>query len=345
MFVPLSSTELIIATTLRLFCVLEDLNVCTHYIKTIKAVIWCLCNNNTHYVALALPWTLTVIRGIQVPRYSNAAWVVRLPLTPPVPGPPCAVPCIPEPDPPESSRQKQVMAVELRKHEIGKKVKYQKTQFALLISTHFNDIYRIKIHINENPLTSPGILNAEYKGHILKLAIHPLLYHSLTELKKRIWLFVKINWPAGALTAAVLALGTMKRDWMKEPRALTMSLNTLVECCFMSYDWQNDLKKEINTRGKQGTGHSNYNNGILNVLTPFNLCNILLTEPVVWKAENTSSLYDLDVTGACTTVVLLDFVGLFSCIAKPLLLYQEVDESAIIDTLSIMTRYITLFGC
>lgn len=42
--------------------------------------------------------------------------------------------------------------------------------------------------------------------------------------------------------AAVLpALGTMKRDWIKEPRALTMSLNTLVECCFMSYDWQKEL--------------------------------------------------------------------------------------------------------
>ena len=47
------------------------------------------------------------------------------------------------------------------------------------------------------------------------------------------------------MTAAVFpTLGTMKRDWMKDPRALTMSLNTLVECCFMSYDWQNDLKKE-----------------------------------------------------------------------------------------------------
>lgn len=44
--------------------------------------------------------------------------------------------------------------------------------------------------------------------------------------------------------AAVLpALGTMKRDWIKEPRALTMSLNTLVECCFMSYDWQKELKE------------------------------------------------------------------------------------------------------
>lgn len=41
----------------------------------------------TYYVALALPWTLTVMRGIQVPRYSNAAWVVRFPLTPPVPEP------------------------------------------------------------------------------------------------------------------------------------------------------------------------------------------------------------------------------------------------------------------
>lgn len=52
--------------------------------------------------------------------------------------------------------------------------------------------------------------------------------------------------------AAVLpALGTMKRDWIKEPRALTMSLNTLVECCFMSYDWQKELKKEKNTSGQQ----------------------------------------------------------------------------------------------
>lgn len=52
------------------------------------------------------------------------------------------------------------------------------------------------------------------------------------------------------MTAAVLpTLGTMKRDWMKEPRALTMSLNTLVECCFMSYDWQNELvKKEKSTK-------------------------------------------------------------------------------------------------
>lgn len=56
--------------------------------------------NNTYYVALALPWTLTVIRGIQVPRYSNAAWVVRFPLIPPVPGPPCATPWAPEPEPP-----------------------------------------------------------------------------------------------------------------------------------------------------------------------------------------------------------------------------------------------------
>lgn len=41
--------------------------------------------------------------------------------------------------------------------------------------------------------------------------------------------------------AGLPELGTMKRDWMKEPRALTMSRNTLVECCFMSYDWQKDL--------------------------------------------------------------------------------------------------------
>lgn len=54
----------------------------------------------THYVALALPWTLTVMRGIQVPRYSNAAWVVRFPLTPPVPEPACATPWGPEPEPP-----------------------------------------------------------------------------------------------------------------------------------------------------------------------------------------------------------------------------------------------------
>lgn len=59
-----------------------------------------LCGTSTYYVALALPWTLTVIRGIQVPRYSNAAWVVRLPLTPPVPGPPCAAPWGTEPEPP-----------------------------------------------------------------------------------------------------------------------------------------------------------------------------------------------------------------------------------------------------
>lgn len=52
--------------------------------------------------------------------------------------------------------------------------------------------------------------------------------------------------------AAVLpVLGTMKRDWMKEPRAFTMSLNTLVECCFISYDWQNELKKENNTEFKK----------------------------------------------------------------------------------------------
>lgn len=54
----------------------------------------------TYYVALALPWTLTFMRGIQVPRYSNAAWVVRFPLTPPVPGPPCAAPWAPELEPP-----------------------------------------------------------------------------------------------------------------------------------------------------------------------------------------------------------------------------------------------------
>lgn len=54
------------------------------------------------------------------------------------------------------------------------------------------------------------------------------------------------NWPAGALTAALFpALGTIKRDWMKEPSALTMSLNTLVECCFMSYDWQNELGEKV----------------------------------------------------------------------------------------------------
>ena len=36
------------------------------------------------------------------------------------------------------------------------------------------------------------------------------------------------------VAAGFPVLRTIKRDWMKEPRALTMSLNTLVECCFMS---------------------------------------------------------------------------------------------------------------
>lgn len=40
--------------------------------------------------------------------------------------------------------------------------------------------------------------------------------------------------PAGVLAEIFPMLGTMKRDWMKEPRAFTMSRNTLVECCFMS---------------------------------------------------------------------------------------------------------------
>lgn len=56
--------------------------------------------SSTYYVALALPWTLTVMRGIQVPRNSKAACVDRFPLTPPVPGPPCAAPWVPEPEPP-----------------------------------------------------------------------------------------------------------------------------------------------------------------------------------------------------------------------------------------------------
>lgn len=42
----------------------------------------------TDYVALALPCTLTLIRGIHMPRYSNAAWVLRPPGPPAVPGPP-----------------------------------------------------------------------------------------------------------------------------------------------------------------------------------------------------------------------------------------------------------------
>lgn len=62
--------------------------------------------DSTYKVALALPWTLTVMSGIQVPRYSNAAWVVRLPPTPPAPGPPSAVPWDPEPEPPGKRKQK-----------------------------------------------------------------------------------------------------------------------------------------------------------------------------------------------------------------------------------------------
>lgn len=54
--------------------------------------------SSTYYVALALPWTLTVMRGIQVPRNSKAACMDRFPLTPPVPGPPCAAPWVPEPE-------------------------------------------------------------------------------------------------------------------------------------------------------------------------------------------------------------------------------------------------------
>lgn len=56
--------------------------------------------SSTYYVAFALPWTLTVTRGIQVPRNSKAACVDRVPLTPPVPGPPCVAPWVPDAEPP-----------------------------------------------------------------------------------------------------------------------------------------------------------------------------------------------------------------------------------------------------
>ena len=85
-------------------------------------------------------------------------------------------------------------------------------------------------------------------GHISlrSTELHDHLLQNIQEVN--ISYLNSVNWPAGALTTGVLpALGTMKRDWMKEPRALTMSLNTLVECCFMSYDWQNELEKENNT--------------------------------------------------------------------------------------------------
>lgn len=59
-----------------------------------------IIQRGTYYVALALPWTLTVMRGIQVPRNSKAACVERFPLTPPAPGLPCATPWVPEPEPP-----------------------------------------------------------------------------------------------------------------------------------------------------------------------------------------------------------------------------------------------------
>lgn len=113
-----------------------------------------------------------------------------------------------------------------------------------LISTEFYGHMKIKIYwlFFFFLHTAPGILIAKKKEK--KRLLNVLAqswraqYNDLISLKK------SGNWPAGALTAAVLpALGTMKRDWMKEPRALTMSLNTLVECCFMSYDWQKELKK------------------------------------------------------------------------------------------------------
>lgn len=69
-----------------------------HYMKAI--ILLQSGGNSTYYVALALPWTLTVMRGIQVPRNSKAACMDRVPLTPPVPGPPCAAAWVPEPEPP-----------------------------------------------------------------------------------------------------------------------------------------------------------------------------------------------------------------------------------------------------
>lgn len=55
-------------------------------------------NSVTHYVALALPWTLTVTRGIHVPRYSNAAWVLRVAPNPLAAELACATPEGPEPE-------------------------------------------------------------------------------------------------------------------------------------------------------------------------------------------------------------------------------------------------------
>lgn len=133
---------------------------------------WCVI---THYVALALPWTLTFTRGIQVPRYSNAAWVVRAPPAPADPGTPWADACAPDADPPDTHR----------------------------------------VHFNTD----------------IKYACQYIYYE-------------RCVWPAGVLVDEEFpALGRMKSDWMKDPRALTMSLNTLVECCFISYDWQKDLRK------------------------------------------------------------------------------------------------------